>query len=204
MREQQNQAVRRNTRLYKSGKGGRFEVGDKVWYFQPKLIPSLCNKIRNYWQGPFKILKLVSPMLAEISTIFERGGVWTVSIDVLRPYNDKETAYSYGYESDVSPPETLGEGELGEVPHLMYNTGDYNLKRNYNAGVYLPEGADQGTGLTVPISINLPSPPSQNIEVSCPIPQNIIVELKKGKGKSKTKNVKGCKGQPEFHIQGGR
>ena len=74
MREQQNQAVCRNTSLYKSGKGGRFEVGDKVWYFQPKLIPSLCNKIRNYWQGTFKILKLVSPMLAEISPIFERGG----------------------------------------------------------------------------------------------------------------------------------
>ena len=59
----------------------------------------------------------------------------------------------------MSPPETLGEGELGEVPHLMDNTGDYNPRRNYNAGVYLPKGADQGTGLTVPMSINLPSPP---------------------------------------------
>ena len=110
MREQQNQAVRRNTRLYKSGKGGGFEVGDKVWYFQPKLIPSLCNKIRNFWQGPFKILKLVSPMLAEISPIYERGGVRTVNIDILHPYHDEETAYSYGYESDVPPRDTRGGG----------------------------------------------------------------------------------------------
>ena len=98
-------------------------------------------------------------MLAEISPVYERGGVRTVNIDVLRPYHDKVTAYSYGYKSDVSPPETLGEGELSEVPHLMDNTGDYNPKRNYTAGAYLPKGADQGAGLTVPILINLPSPP---------------------------------------------
>ena len=85
----------------------------------------------------------------------------------------------------------------------MDNTGDYNPKRIYNAGVYLPKGADQGTGLTVPISINLPSPLSQNIKFSCPPPQNIVVELKTGKGKSKIKNVKGCKGAARIpHTRG--
>ena len=46
---------------------------NKHWVFDPKIIPGSCDKLRSYWAGPYKIIKKLSPALAEVIEMYERG-----------------------------------------------------------------------------------------------------------------------------------
>ena len=46
---------------------------NKHWVFDPKIILGSCDKMRSYWAGPYKIIKKLSPALAEVIEMYERG-----------------------------------------------------------------------------------------------------------------------------------
>ena len=73
MRERQQQMVRRNAQYYKPILN-QFNVGQWVWNFDPKIIPGSCDKLRSYWEGPYKIVRLLAPALAEVMAIYMRKG----------------------------------------------------------------------------------------------------------------------------------
>ena len=54
MREKQKDVVRRNAQYYKPLLNG-YEVSQWVW---------LCDKLRSYWAGPYKIVRKITPALA--------------------------------------------------------------------------------------------------------------------------------------------
>ena len=65
MGERQQQSVRRNARYYKPILN-QFNIEQWVWIFDPKIIPGSCDKLRSYWAGPYKIVRLMAPVLAEV------------------------------------------------------------------------------------------------------------------------------------------
>ena len=82
MREKQAKVVRRNAQYY-TPLLNRFEVGQWVWLFDPKIIPGSCDKLRSYWAGLYKIVRKIAPALAEVIAIYENGKTRIVNIDVL-------------------------------------------------------------------------------------------------------------------------
>ena len=64
MREKQQQTVRRNAQYYKPILN-QFNVGQWIWIFDPKIIPGSCDKLKSYWAGPYKIVRLMVPALAD-------------------------------------------------------------------------------------------------------------------------------------------
>ena len=82
MREKQAKVVRRNAQYY-TPLLNRFEVGQWVWLFDPKIIPGSCDKLRSYWAGPYKIVRKIAHALAEVIAIYENGKTRIVNIDVL-------------------------------------------------------------------------------------------------------------------------
>ena len=70
MRERQQQTVRRNTLNYKHILN-QFNIGQWVWIFDPKIIPGSSDKLRSYWAGPYKIVRLMAPALAEVIAVYK-------------------------------------------------------------------------------------------------------------------------------------
>ena len=71
MRERQQQTVRRNAQYYKH---------------HYKIIPGRCDKLRSYWAGPYKIVRLKAPALAEVIAVYEQGKPRIVSLDILKEF----------------------------------------------------------------------------------------------------------------------
>jgi len=56
-----------NKRYYDIGvKPSRFEAGQWVWYFNPRKLPGKQMKWVLQYEGPYLILKMHSPLVAEI------------------------------------------------------------------------------------------------------------------------------------------
>ena len=72
MREKQQKMVQRNAQYYKPIVN-QFNIGQWVWIFDPRIIPGSCDKLRSYWAGPYKIIRLMAPALAEVIAVFEQG-----------------------------------------------------------------------------------------------------------------------------------
>ena len=85
MRERQQKAVRRNAQYYKLILN-QFNIGQWVWIFDPGIIPGGCDKLRSYWAGPFKIVRLMAPALAEVIAVYEQGKPRKVSLDILKTF----------------------------------------------------------------------------------------------------------------------
>ena len=79
MREKQQAAVRRNAQYYKPIMN-QFNVAQWVWIFDPRVIPG-SDKLRSYWVGLYKIIRLLAPALAEVITVFEQGKPRIVSVE---------------------------------------------------------------------------------------------------------------------------
>lgn len=62
--EKQQEAVRCNAQYYKPLMN-QFELGQWVWLFGPRIIPKSCDKLRSYWAGHYKIVRLLAPALAQ-------------------------------------------------------------------------------------------------------------------------------------------
>jgi len=60
----------------------KFEIGEWVWVFDPKINPGSCDKLISYWAGTYKIIQKISPALAEVMEVYEKGKARLVSIAV--------------------------------------------------------------------------------------------------------------------------
>ena len=106
--------MRRNAQYY-TPLLNRFEVGQWVWLFDPKIIPGSCDKLRSYWAGPYKIVRKIAP--AWRLTI--------VNIDMLKEFRGENN--NHGYPSDPPHPANKGEEELLEIPSI---SSEMQLQRN--------------------------------------------------------------------------
>ena len=57
-----------------------------VWYFDPRIIPGTSHKLRSFWTGPYWMMKLIAPALAEIKLVYYTGEERLESLDVLKMY----------------------------------------------------------------------------------------------------------------------
>ena len=124
MHEKQAEVVHQNAQYY-TPLLNRFEVGQWVWLFDPKIIPGSCDKLRSYWAGPYKIVRKIAPALAEVIAIYENGKTRIVNIDMLKEFWGENN--NHGYPSDPSHPDNRGEDELLEIPSIPT---DLQLQRN--------------------------------------------------------------------------
>ena len=85
MREVQSGRVKRNTQMYKP-LTQNIQAGYLVWYFDPRIIPGTSHKLRSFWAGPYLVMKLIAPTLAEIKPVYYPGEERLVSLDVLKLY----------------------------------------------------------------------------------------------------------------------
>ena len=65
MREVQGGRVRRNKPLTQN-----IRAGCLVWYFNPRIIPGTSNKLRSFWAGPYRVMKLIVLALVEIEWVY--------------------------------------------------------------------------------------------------------------------------------------
>ena len=99
--------VRRNAQYYKPILN-QFNVGQWVWIFDPKVIPGSCDKLRSYWAGPYKIVRLLAPALAEVMAVYEQGKPRIVSLDILKEFRAENNVH--GLPSDPDPPPSIYRG----------------------------------------------------------------------------------------------
>ena len=101
MREKQQTMVRRNAQYYKPIVN-QFKIGQWVWIFDPRIIPGSCDKLRSYWAGPYKIIRLMAPAPAEVIAAFEQGKPRVLSLDILKEYYRENNMH--GFPSDPPTP----------------------------------------------------------------------------------------------------
>ena len=90
-------------------------VGCLVWYFDPRTIPGTSHKLRSFWEGPYRVSKLIAPSLAEIKPVYYPEDK-LVSLDVLKLYCREDVV---GQEpKDVDPDVWVDKGELRELPEI--------------------------------------------------------------------------------------
>ena len=85
MREKQQTMLRSNGQYYKPIVN-QFNIGQWVWNFDPRIIPGSCDKLRSYWVGPYKIIRLMAPAPAKVISVFEQGKPRIFSLDILKEY----------------------------------------------------------------------------------------------------------------------
>ena len=116
--EKQQEAVRCNAQYYKPLMN-QFELGQWVWLFDPRIIPKSCDKLRSYWAGHYKIVRLLAPALAEEIAVYEQGKPGVVSIDVLNEFRGENTYTNiHGFPSDPPPFTARREGDSRNSKHV--------------------------------------------------------------------------------------
>ena len=61
-----------------------------VRYFDPRIIPGTSHKLRSFWAGPYQVMKLIAPALAEIKPLYYPGEERLVSLGVLKLYRGED------------------------------------------------------------------------------------------------------------------
>ena len=87
-----------------------------VWYFNPRIIPETSHKLRSFWAGLYRVIKLIALVLAEIKLVYYPGEKKLVSLDVLKLYWGEDVVCQN--TEDVDPDRWLDEGELTEPPEI--------------------------------------------------------------------------------------
>ena len=68
MRDVQGGRVRRNAQMYKLFTQN-IQAGCLVWYFDPRIIPGTIHKLRLFWAGPYKALRLIALEIGELRCV---------------------------------------------------------------------------------------------------------------------------------------
>ena len=106
VKENLGQAQTRQKRWYdKRARTTTFKPGDKVLL----LLPIATNKLMAQWQGPYSVIRQVSPVTYEIDVSNKRKKRKIVHMNMLKRWNEPvETCY---WTEDVSD-----DGDDDEVP----------------------------------------------------------------------------------------
>ena len=64
--------------------------------------------------GPYKILRLLAPALAEVIAVYEQGKPRIVSLDILKEFRGENNVH--GLPSDPPHPAFVGGDEITEIP----------------------------------------------------------------------------------------
>ena len=91
-------------------------VGCLVWYFDPRIIPGNCHKLRSFWAGPYRVSKLIALSLAEIKPVYYPGAEKLVSLDLLKLYRGEDLVRQN--PEDINPDRWADEGELTKLPEV--------------------------------------------------------------------------------------
>ena len=59
-------------------------AGCFVWYFDPRI------KLRSFWAGPSRVMKIIAPALGEINPVYYPGEGKLVSLDMLKLYRRED------------------------------------------------------------------------------------------------------------------
>ena len=62
-------------------------AGCLVWYFNQRSITGTSHKLRSFWAGPYRVMKLIAPALAGIKLVYYPWEERLVSLDVLKLYH---------------------------------------------------------------------------------------------------------------------
>ena len=89
MRDVQGRKVQQKAQMYKS-LTQNIRVSCLVWYFDPRIIPGTSHKLRLFWAGPYRVMKLIAPALAEIKPVYYPGEEKFVSLDMLKLYRGED------------------------------------------------------------------------------------------------------------------
>ena len=73
----------------------KFEVGDWVWVFDPKIIQRYNNKLLSCWWGQYKFVRKIAPALAEVIAVFEKGMSRAVNLDMLKQFKGENNVHRY-------------------------------------------------------------------------------------------------------------
>ena len=209
MREMQQNAVRRNAQYYKP-LISKFTAGTWVWCFDPKIIPGSCDKLRSYWAGPYQIVRLIAPALAEIMAVYEKGKTRLVSLDILKEFRGENGVY--GYPSDPPHPSINNEEEVREIPNLDSNTQGNTKEREegvkrtrtINPGnLTVEEGSTgcslDGRGSPPPLQPTLEDLDIEMVPVGGgEVEEGDAEEIEPGNGRIMDNNDGGETGQPEL------
>ena len=66
------------------GKSTKYEVGDQVWYYRPSKKKVVCPKLQKFWEGPYEVLKKISPILYLVKSAGRKPTV--ENIGKMKPY----------------------------------------------------------------------------------------------------------------------
>ena len=92
----------------------QFNVGQWIWIFDPKIIPGSCDKLKSYWAGPYKIVSLMAPALAEVIAVYEHGKPRVVSLDILKEFRGENNVHRL--PSNPPHPAFQGGDDITEIP----------------------------------------------------------------------------------------
>ena len=65
-----------------------FEVGQRCWVYTPTLKKGLSKKFRQFWHGPFRICRKLSPVHYQLRTCDNRLIATTVHANRIKPFCD--------------------------------------------------------------------------------------------------------------------
>ena len=86
VRQQLRRSAGYNKRYYDIGvRPSRFNAGQWVWYYNPRKFPGKQMKRTQQYEGPYHILKMLSPLVAKIQQS-SRAKPKIVHIDKLKKY----------------------------------------------------------------------------------------------------------------------
>ena len=109
-RENITGAVARQRRAYYQARI-KYQVGQRVWLFTPRLRAGQSSKLATFWTGPWTVKREVNRLTYELSpcVLWARKGTEIVSIDRLKPYYAAEEDEEDGGEppavsADLSMP----------------------------------------------------------------------------------------------------
>ena len=119
VRDQQQKVIKRRAELAAPFKASPLKEGELVWYYTPRQQPGTTKKLTRGWQGPFKVVQVVS----DVTYIIQPTGTWTDK----RPKIPAVIHRLQRYHEDTATPSPRTEATEQELVEELVDKIDENL-----------------------------------------------------------------------------